>query len=35
VLDHYVQRVRGLMEKIVGITLVHGTSSPEALPRES
>jgi hypothetical protein len=31
-LDHHVQRVRALMEKLVGITMVHGVTSPGALP---
>ena len=35
VLDHHVQRVRALMEKLVGITMVHGASAPDALPRNS
>ena len=34
VLDHYVRRVRGLMEKVVGITLLHGATSPGTLPGE-
>jgi hypothetical protein len=31
VLDHQVQRVRSLMEKLVGITMVGGASTPGAL----